>query len=110
MYAGVDRPAWAAVVAVRRLPAAMPGGSWHSQRTRVARSLHAEVGFETALPSAASGMSTMRGSGGGLALGRAVGPGDRGAVQCGGRAGARIELLGNGASVRAELEERGHDC
>src|SRR5262249_6163161 len=55
-------------------------------------------------------MSTMRGSGRGLSLGRAVGAGDHGTVHCSGRAGARIEWAGRGASVGAELEECGQDC
>ena len=37
-------------------------------------------------------------------------PWARGAVQCRGRAGAGVELERDGARIRTELEEPGHDC
>ena len=75
----------------------------------VARSVDAEIALEIALPSTASGMPTVWGSRGGFSLGRAVGARDHDPVECSGRVSARMELAGNGAPVRLELEERGHD-
>jgi len=48
-------------------------------------------------------------AGGGFSLGRAMGTSHQGAGQCRGRAGSGVELVGRGASVRAELEERSDD-
>ena len=48
-----------------------------------------------------------RSAGGGLSLGGPLGASDHGAVECGGEAGAGVELAGNGSPVRIELEERG---
>ena len=70
----------------------------------------AEAAVEAVLSSAAGRVPALRGAGGGLPLGRAVGPCDHGARECGGHAGARIELAGHGAPVPTELEERGDDC
>jgi len=109
VYGGVHRPAWKATLALRGLPPAMPGGPRYSSRAGVARSVHAEAGLETALPSAPGGMPTMRGAGGGLSVGGAMGASDHGAVQCCGRVGAGVELARHGTPVRAELEMRGHD-
>src|SRR5580700_8258058 len=70
----------------------------------------AEAAVEAVLSSASCRVPTLRGARGGLSLGRAVGPCDYGARECGGYAGARVELAGHGAPVRLELEERGDDC
>jgi hypothetical protein len=51
----------------------------------------------------------LRCAGGGLSLGRAVGASDDGVGQRRGDAGARTELAGHGARIRAELQERGDD-
>ncbi len=110
MHAGVYRPAGKAALALRGLPTAMLGGSRCSETARVARSLDAEAALETALPSAPGGMSPFRSAGGRLSVGRAVGAGDHGSVQCRGRAGPGVELEGHGTRIRVELEERGHDC
>src|SRR6266545_4280747 len=75
----------------------------------MARSVDADASFKTALPPATGRVSAVRGSGGGLPLGRAVGARDYGFVQRGGRAGTRVELAGHGPPLRAELEERGYD-
>src|ERR1017187_7738914 len=76
----------------------------------MARSIDAEIAVETALPPASRGMPEVRRAGGGLSLGGAVGAGHLGSVQCGGETGAGVELAGNGAPVRTELEKRSHDC
>src|SRR5271166_2694870 len=76
----------------------------------MARSIDAEIAAETALPPPSRGMPEVRRAGGGLSLGGAVGAGHRGSVQCGGETGAGIELAGDGAPVRTELEKRGYDC
>src|ERR1035437_1367807 len=88
----------------------MPGGSRYPQRAGVARSVDAETTVETALLPAARGVSALRGAGGRLSLGGTLGAGDHGALQCRGRAGARVELAGNRARVWVELEKRGDDC
>src|ERR1051325_11238529 len=76
----------------------------------MAGSVDADAFLETALLPATSGVSAVRGSGGGLPLGRAVGARDYGACQRRGRVGERIELAGDGAPLRAELEECRHNC
>ena len=62
------------------LTAALPEGAQCAKAARVARFIDAEIAIEAALPSAGSGVSTMRGSRGGLPLGRTVDACDRGAV------------------------------
>src|SRR5437899_9471750 len=52
-------------------------------------------------------MPSLRGAGGGLSLGRALGASDDVAGECGSETGAGVELAGDGAPVWAELEERG---
>ena len=76
----------------------------------MARSFHAQAAIEVALPPAAGGVSTLRGTGGRLSVGGTLGTGDHGAVQCCGRSGAGVELARHGARVRAELEKRGNYC
>src|SRR5882757_5006262 len=76
----------------------------------MARSVGAEIAIEIALPAPSGGMPQVRLAGGGLSLGRAVGAGDYGAVECGRDIGSGDELAGNCAPLRAELEERGNDC
>src|SRR6266700_1963331 len=74
------------------------------------RSVDAETAVETALPSPSSPMPQVRLAGGGLSLGGALGPRDHGAVERGSDIGSGDELAGNGASLWAQLEERGDDC
>src|ERR1035437_3785434 len=59
-----------------------------------ARSLHAEAALETALLPATGGVPPVRRESGGLSVGGAVGAGHQSAVQCRGRAGARVKLAG----------------
>src|SRR2546425_1181077 len=91
------------------LPAAMPEGAQRAKAAGMARFVDAEAAAETALPAAASGVSAVRRTGGGLSLGGAVGASGHGAVQCGSATGSGAELAGNGPPVRIELEECGDD-
>src|SRR5882724_6983953 len=88
----------------------MPEGAQCAQAAGVARPVDAEIAVEIALLPPSSRMPEVWSAGGGLSLGGPLGPGDHGAVQCGGETGARVELAGDGSAVRIELEERGHDC
>src|SRR5688572_8552202 len=55
VHAGADWPAWKAAPAMRGLPEAVPEGSRHSTRARVARSVHAKAALDLALSSAPVG-------------------------------------------------------
>src|ERR1700730_8613982 len=88
----------------------MSEGAQRAKAAGVARSIDAEVGVETALPPTSSRMSPMRRAGRGLSVGRAVGSGHLGYVQCCVETGAGVELARDGAPVRVELEKRGYDC
>src|SRR6516225_3840115 len=105
MHAGADRPVGKEAVALRSLPPAVPRGSRYSPRAGVARFVDAEAAIDLALPSAAGGMSSLWGAGGGVSVGGAVGTSDYGPVQCGSGAGAGVELARHGARVWAELEK-----
>src|SRR5712691_7681648 len=85
----------------------MPGGPQRAQGAGVARFVDAGAAVEAALPSAPRKVPALRGAGGGLSLGRALGASDDLAGECGGETGAGVELAGDGARVWAELEERG---
>src|SRR5260370_42197547 len=86
----------------------MPGGPQGAQGAGVARSVDAESAVEGALPPARRKVPSVRGAGGGLSLGRALGASDDVAGECGGETGAGDELAGDGAPLWAELEERGN--
>src|SRR6266446_9914008 len=85
----------------------MPGGPQRAQRAGVAGSVDAEAADEAALSPAPREVPALRGAGGGLSVGRALGASDDIAGECGSGAGAGVELAGDGAPVWAELEERG---
>lgn len=109
VHAGLYRPAGKAALALRGLPTAMP--EVHDiRKEREWRDLSMrKLPLKLRYPSAPGGVSPLRSAGGRLSVGQAVGASDHGAVQCRGRAGAGVELEGD-ARIRAELEERGHDC
>src|SRR6266478_828078 len=86
----------------------MPGGPQRAQAAGVARSVDAGAAVEAALPSAPRPMPSLRGAGGGLSLGRALGASDDVAGECGGETGAGDELAGDGAPLWTELEGRGN--
>src|SRR5713101_848796 len=110
IYDRPHRPAGGTPAALRGLPAAVPQGAQRAQDAGMARSVDAETALETALPPPSSPMPQVRLAGGGLSLGRAVGPGDHGTVERGSDIGSGAELAGNGAPLRTELEERGDHC
>src|SRR5580658_5164438 len=87
----------------------MPESAQRAEGAAVARSIDAEIALEAALPSAPSGMPTMRRAGGGLSLGGAMGAGYHGSIPFRGHVGAGAELAGNGAPIWIELEKRGYD-
>ena len=68
------------ITALRGLSAALPEGAQCAKAAGVARSVDAEIAVETALSPKASGMSPVRGPGGGFPLGRTVGADDLRAV------------------------------
>src|SRR5438045_2040545 len=72
----------------------------------MARSVDAEIAVETALSPSSSPMPQVWLAGGGLSLGRAVGAGDYGAVECGSDIGSGDELARDGAPLFPPRTER----
>src|SRR5260370_2295368 len=85
----------------------MRGGPQRAQGAGVARFDDAVPAVEAALPSAPRKVPSLRGAGGRLSLGRALGASDDFAGQCGGETGEGAEVAGDGAPLWAALEERG---
>src|SRR5713101_8802729 len=85
----------------------MPASPQRAQGAGVERSVDAEAAVKAALPSAPRAVSALRGAGGGLSLGGALGARDDIAGEWGSQTGAGVELAGDRSPVWAELEERG---
>ena len=76
---------------------------------RVEGSVDAADALESAFSTVAGEVSTLRGAGRELSLGRAMGASDPGAGECGSPLGPRVELARYRTAVRVELEDGGRD-